>query len=66
MNKPYIVAVALAFVLLVAAAGVAGAGSSASYAINWQVLGGGGAPAFRSAALYPVARERDPPHETTC
>ncbi len=45
MSKTKIVAVCLAVLLLILVTGVAGAGSSASYAINWQVLSGGGAPA---------------------
>jgi len=45
MKKTHMVALGLAALLVVLVAGVAGAGQSASYAVNWQVLSGGGAPA---------------------
>jgi hypothetical protein len=45
MKKTHLAALSLAALLVVLVAGVAGAGQSASYAVNWQVLSGGGAPA---------------------
>jgi hypothetical protein len=45
MKKTHMVALGLATLLILLVAGVAGAGQSASYAVNWQVLSGGGAPA---------------------
>lgn len=45
MKKLRIVSFGLAVLLIMLLAQVAGAGSSANYAINWQVLSGGGAPA---------------------
>jgi hypothetical protein len=45
MKKIGIVSLSLAALLVVLVAGAAGAGQSASYAVDWQVLSGGGAPA---------------------
>jgi hypothetical protein len=45
MKKPRIAVFGLAALLILLLAGVARAGSSANYAINWQVFSGGGAPA---------------------
>lgn len=45
LKKTRVVAVVLAVLLIIMMVGVAGAGSSANYAIDWQVLTGGGAPA---------------------
>jgi hypothetical protein len=45
MKKTRIAALSLAVLLIFLLAGVAGAGRSAHYAIDWQVLSGGGAPA---------------------
>jgi hypothetical protein len=45
MNKPRIAALGLAALLIFLLAGVAWAGRSTHYAINWQVMSGGGAPA---------------------
>lgn len=45
MKKVRIVSLGLAALLVLLLVQVAGAGSSANYAINWQVLSGGGAPA---------------------
>jgi hypothetical protein len=44
MSRIQIAAFGLVILLVLALGGVAWAGSSASYAINWQVLSGGGAP----------------------
>jgi len=45
MRKAPIVAFGLAALLILLLTGVAGAGRSAHYAVDWQVLSGGGAPA---------------------
>ena len=45
MKKRRLVALGLAVLLIILLAGVAVAARSASFAINWQVLSGGGAPA---------------------
>lgn len=45
MNPTRLVAFSLAILLIMLLAGLAGAGSSASFAIDWQVFSGGGAPA---------------------
>ncbi len=50
MRKLTLTALSLALLLALAlAAGLAQAGSSATYAINWQVLAGGGGPAASTA-----------------
>ena len=46
MKKPrLVIALGLAVLLIILVFGVAVAARSASFAINWQVLSGGGAPA---------------------
>jgi hypothetical protein len=45
MKKTGIAALGLSALLICLVAGTAWAGQSAHYAINWQVLSGGGAPA---------------------
>jgi len=45
MKKTHIAALGLAALLICLMAGTVWAGQSAHYAINWQVLSGGGAPA---------------------
>ncbi len=45
MKKTHIAALGLAALLICLVAGTVWAGQSAHYAINWQVLSGGGAPA---------------------
>jgi hypothetical protein len=45
MNKTRITAFGLAILLVVLLARIAGAGSSAGFALDWWVLSGGGAPA---------------------
>jgi hypothetical protein len=50
MQRLTLIALTLALLLALAlAAGLAQAGSSATYAINWQVLAGGGGPVASTA-----------------
>ena len=50
MRKLTLIALTVALLLALAlAAGLAQAGSSTHYAINWQVLAGGGGPAANTA-----------------
>ncbi len=45
MKKTHIAALGLSVLLICLMVGVAGAGSLASYTIDWHVMSGGGAPA---------------------
>lgn len=45
MSKTHFFALSLTILLILLLAGVVRAGSSDNFAINWQVLSGGGAPA---------------------
>lgn len=49
MDKTRILAFSLAILLILLLVGVAWAGSSANYAIDWWVFSGGGAPASSSS-----------------
>jgi len=51
MKKTHIAALGLAALLICLVAGTAWAGQSAHYAINWQVLSGGGAPATSAGGV---------------
>ena len=51
MKKTHIAALSLAALLICLVAGTAWAGQSAHYAINWQVLSGGGAPAVSAGGV---------------
>jgi hypothetical protein len=51
MKKLHMAALGLATLLALALAGAAWAGSSAHYAIDWQVTGGGGAPAATAGGV---------------
>ncbi|MBN1994506.1 MAG: hypothetical protein JW953_17545 [Anaerolineae bacterium] len=50
-KETHIIAVGLAVLLIIVLVGVAGAGSSTNYTLDWQVLTGGGAPATGSSTI---------------